>query len=191
MPISPSHQQTIVFLDIDDVLCVHPSLNAPEVVAALAGDATADSEDVLRQIFNAEAVENLRLLHCEFEPLYVISSSWTLHLDRQQLCETFRRTGLKFVTENLHEHWCTPRDDDSYRLVEIDAWLDTHALLPPVAYAIIDDVVSGQSIPGSHLEARSVLCEAAIGFMRPQLRQAQEVLRTQLAMVHGVGELKF
>lgn len=171
----------LVFLDIDDVLCVHPTLNTRQVLAALAGDETIDATEVWQRVFHASARENLRQLHEEFEPTYVVSSSWVLHLDREQLRETFRRTGLEFVAENLHEHWRTPRDDDSYRLVEIEAWLDTHALLTPVPYVIVDDQVSGQSLVGSHLEAMCVLCDAWVGFTHPKLRTAQKILRGQAA----------
>ena len=162
----------VLFLDIDDVLCVHRTLNTREVLAALADDETVD----------AASVEYLRQLHEEFSPQYVISSSWTLHLDREQLCETFRRTGLEFVADNLHKHWQTPRDKhgDSYRLVEIEGWLDAHALLELIPYLVIDDLVSGQSIPGSHLEDRAVLCEAWKGFMYPQWLLAKQILRAQL-----------
>lgn len=172
----------VLFLDIDDVLCVHRTLNTREVLAALAGDETVDAATVWQQIFHASARENLRQLHGEFQPRYVISSSWALHLSRDQMTETFRHTNLEFVAENLHGFWSTPRDDEtSYRLTQIEAWLDTHALLSPVAYVIIDDHISGQSLVGSHLEDHVVLCEAWAGFMYPQLKQAQSILRAQLS----------
>jgi hypothetical protein len=156
-------------------------MNTREVLAALAGDETVDAPAVWQQVFHVAAVEYLRQMHLEFEPQYVISSSWTLHLSKAQLIETFRRTGLEFVAENLHEHWCTPRDDDSYRLVEIDSWLDTHALVAPVPLLVIDDVVSGQSLASSHLEDRCVLCDAWGGFMFKQLAHARGILQAQLA----------
>jgi len=171
----------IIFLDIDDVLCVHRTLNTREVLAALAGDETVDAAAVWQQIFHVAAVEYLRQLHLEFEPQYVVSSSWTLHLTKAQLCAAFEFTGLAFIAENLHEQWCTPRDDESYRLVEIEAWLDTHALLSPLAYLIIDDVVSGQSLSGSHLEDRAVLCDAWKGFMFKELFAARGILHAQIS----------
>lgn len=176
-------KRPVVFLDIDDVLCVHRRLNTRQVLAVLAGDISVDAAEVWQQIFHASARDNLRQLHNEFHPWYVISSSWKLHLNREQLCETFRRTGLEFVAENLHESWSTPRGDDSYRLVEIEAWLDTHALLTPVPYVILDDELSGQSLVGSHLEDSAVLCGAGAGFMYPNLVQAQKILRHQLAEI--------
>lgn len=170
-------QRAVVFLDIDDVLCVHRLYNTRQVLAVLGGDKTVDAVQVWQQIFHASARDNLRQLHDEFEPAYVISSSWTLHLTKEQLCETFRHTGLEFVADNLHEHWCTPRDDNSYRLTEIEAWLDIHTLRERLPYVILDDVMSGQSIVGSHLEDRAVLCGAWAGFMYPSLVQAQKILR--------------
>jgi len=183
LPDAAEQQRAVVFLDIDDVLCVHRTLNTRQVLAVLAGDETVDADTVWQQIFHAPARYNLLTLHEEFQPLYVVSSSWTLHLNREQLCETFRRTELEFVAENLHESWSTPRGDDSYRLVEIEAWLDTHALLTPVPYLILDDELSGQSLVGSHLEDSAVLCGAGAGFMYPNLVQAQKILRHQLAEI--------
>lgn len=174
-------QRPIVFLDIDDVLCIHRNFNTRQVLAALAGDPAVDADEVWQQIFHPHAVENLRQLDDEFRPLYVISSSWTLHVNREQLCATFTKTGLGFVGDNLHAVWCTPRDINSYRLVEIDAWLDTSKwrgsrLLVPAPFVIIDDELSGQSLVGSHLEGLTVFCEASAGFLFPQLKQAREIL---------------
>ncbi|QJD91681.1 hypothetical protein HH213_17260 [Duganella dendranthematis] len=178
-------QRPVIFLDIDDVLCVHRTLNTTQVLLALAGDETVNAVEVWQQIFYSHAVENLRLLNEEFRPWFVISSSWTLHLTREQLFATFEATGMAFVAGNLHEHWCTPRDDDSYRLVEIDAWLDAYAWkgsrqMAPAPYVIIDDVLSGQSLVGSHLEQCTVFCNASAGFLFPQLKAARRVLSAGL-----------
>lgn len=174
-------QRPLVFLDVDDVLCVHRTLNAKDVLAVLAGDESVAASTVWQHIFHRHAVENLRQLDDEFRPLYVISSSWTLHLTREHLCAAFEATGMAFVAENLHAHWCTPRDEDSYRLVEIDAWLDAHTwrgsrLLAQAPFVIIDDELSGQSLVGSHLEKRTVFCEASSGFLYPQHRAARAIL---------------
>lgn len=170
----------LVFLDIDDVLAVHRLYNTREALAALRGDDGVNADAIWRHIFHASARDNLRRLHDEFEPMYVISSSWTLHLNHGQFAEIFHHTGLEFVPSNFHEHWRTPREEGSYRLMEIDGWLDEHMLLTPVPYLIIDDVISGQSIPGSHLEPQSVLCDAWVGFTHPKLKTAQKILRSQL-----------
>ena len=58
--------------------------------------------------------------------------------------------------------------------------VDVHALGTELPHVILDDHISGQSIPGSHLEERSLLCDAWVGFTYPKLRSAQKILRDQL-----------
>lgn len=175
-------RRPLIFLDIDDVLSLHPRLNARQALAAIRGDQSIDPQYIWQNIFHAAASENLRQLDLEFSPLYVISSSWTSRLNRDQICETFVRTGLQFVANNLHERWCTVGWAQSSRFAEIHAWLDANwahlyklPLSPP--FVIIDDVRSGSSLIGSHLHHMTVLCDEAGGFMFPQLRTAQHILR--------------
>lgn len=170
----------VVILDLDDVLAIHQEHNSFQVLAAFKHAALDDAPSLWEYLFDASACKNLRTLHEEFVPEYVISSSWTSFLDRAQICEVLRRTGLEFIVENLHPDWCTPREDDSYRLTEIDAWLDMHTAGTPRPYVILDDLLSGQSLPRSHLEDRAVLCDAWISFTHPKLRTAQKILRDQL-----------
>ncbi len=175
-----SSMRPVVVLDLDDVIALHKEHNSFQVLAAFKNAALDEVPSLWKHLFDASACKNLRTLHDEFVPEYVISSSWTSFLDRAQICEVLRRTGLTFVAENLHRDWCTPREDGSYRLTEIDGWLDMHALGNPLPYVILDDHISGQSLPGSHLEKRTVLCDAWVGFTHPKLRSAQKILRDQL-----------
>ena len=170
----------VVVLDLDDVLAVHQEHNSFQVLEAFKRAALDDVPALWKFLFDASACKNLRTLHEEFVPEYVISSSWASFLDRTQICEVLRRTDLGFVVENLHHDWCTPREENSYRLTEIDRWLDDHASVRPLPYLILDDLISGQSLLASHLEKRSVLCDAWIGFTHPKLRSAQKILRNQL-----------
>lgn len=178
--------RAVVILDFDDVLAVHRQHTSSHVLAAFKNSTLDDTPAIWEHIFHYSARTNLRTLHDEFNPEYVISSSWTLHFDRAQICEVLRRTGLEFVAENLHHDWCTPREEGSYRLTEVDGWLDMHTLGTPLPFVILDDLLSGQSLPGSHLEERAVLCDAWIGFTHPKLRSAQKILRDQLRG-HDVG----
>lgn len=175
-----NHNRPVVFLDIDDVLCVHQTLNTREVLAALACEISTSVEATWEHIFHLAARHNLLQLHEEFFPWYVISSSWTMHLSKEQFCEVFSKTGLDFVKENLHKEWCTLRSDDSYRMSEIDAWLDLH-LHPAIgAILILDDELSGQSLVGSHIEEQTVFCDESEGFLYPKLVAARKILRKQL-----------
>ncbi len=172
--------RAVVILDFDDVLAVHREYTSSRVLAAFRNSTLDDTPAMWDHIFHLAARTNLRTLHDEFTPEYVISSKWTLHFNHGQICEVLRRTGLDFVVDNLHQDWCTPRDNASYRLTEIEGWLGTHALGTPRPFVILDDLMSGQSLPGSHLEERAVLCDASVGFTHPKLRSAQKILRDQL-----------
>lgn len=170
----------VVIADFDDVMAIHREHNSFQVLAAFKHAALDDVPTLWKYLFDASACNNLRTLDDEFAPEYVISSSWTSFLDRMQICEVLRRTGIEFVAENLHAEWRTSREDDSYRLTEIDAWLEIHTAGTLRPYVILDDLMSGQSLPSSHLEKRTVLCDAWVGFTHPKLRSAQKILRDQL-----------
>ena len=170
----------VVIADFDDVMAIHREHNSFQVLAAFKHAVLDDVPTLWKCLFDASACKNLRTLHDEFGPEYVISSSWTSFLDRAQICEVLRRTGLEFVVDNLHAEWRTPREDGSYRLTEIEVWLDMHAVGASLPYVILDDHMSGQSLSGSHLEERAVLCDAWVGFTHPKLRSAQRILRDQL-----------
>ena len=95
--------------------------------------------------------------------------------------DIFRRTGLSFVAENLHEHWTTPKGTRSTRLAEIENWLAEHKLKDQ-PFLILDDKESGSSLEGSHLHKSGlvVLCEPWIGFVDERFFKAQQLLRVQL-----------
>ncbi|WP_426116767.1 HAD domain-containing protein [Massilia sp. PWRC2] len=169
----------LLLLDFDDVIVLDARYISYQVRECFRRG-EMDWHELWAGLVDVTAARNLRALHDEFAPIYVISSSWASFLDRMQICEVLRRTGIELVAENLHAEWRTPREDGSYRLTEIDGWLDKHALGNRLPYVILDDQLSGQSLPGSHLEERTVLCDAWIGFTHPKLRSAQKILRGQL-----------
>lgn len=170
----------VVFLDFDDVLVLHPRYNLEDVRRALELESLDEAADLWESLFHYAAVTNLRILHDEFLPAYVISSSWVSFLNKQQICEVLRRSDLSFVVENLSETWCTPRNEDSYRLSEIEAWLESAALPADASYVILDDELSGQSLRDSHLDESFVCCDASVGLTYFKLELAREILRTQL-----------
>lgn len=168
-----------VFLDFDDVLAIHPVYNGYGVLNAFGcGALDADPELWLR-VFDAVARRNLRALHDEFDPTYVITSSWASHLQQGQISEVLRRTGLGYVDANLSPHWRTPRDANSGRLSEIEAWLDLYSSELMYGYVIIDDAVSGGALYGSRLQEKTVFCDAWVGFTYPKQRTARKILQRQ------------
>lgn len=170
----------IVFLDFDDVLAVHQVHNGHRVLDAFAAGWMEVAPELWTSVFDAGARKNLLALHEEFGPNYVISSSWASHLNRDQICEVLSRTGLQFVMENLSDCWCTPRDSESGRLSEIEAWLEQHSSGSEPVYVIIDDHVSGWALSDSWLENRTVFCDAWLGFTYVKLRTARKILQKQI-----------
>jgi len=87
---------------------------------------------------------------------YVISSTWRKSFSREQLEVVFRRAGLGFVADRLHEGetWRSPpMSGRSRRIDEIAQWLDRYHQGEP--FAILDDNHSGASLmsalqPGMH-----------------------------------------
>jgi len=78
---------------------------------------------------------------------YVISSTWRESFSRTQLEVVFRRTGLGFVADRLHEGqpWRTPpKSDRGRRIDEIAPWRDRHH--QGQTFAILDDTHSPASL---------------------------------------------
>jgi hypothetical protein len=128
----------------------------------------------------AEARANLAVLHREFCPQYVVSSSWSNYLTREQMQQVFRLTGLEFVAVNLHKQWTTPKEIGATRLTEITKWITTHQQQAQLVL-VLDDLESGWSLRGSPLEDKGyvVLCETWIGFVAEKLVEAQQQLWAQ------------
>jgi len=170
----------IVFLDFDDVLAIHEVHNGHRVLDTFSDKAVQVSPELWNNLFDSTARRNLLELHKEFEPSYVISSSWASHLNREQICEVLSLAGLRFVVESLDDYWCTPRDSVSGRLSEIEAWINQHAVGVTIIYVIIDDHVSGWGLVDSWLEEKTVFCDAWVGFTYAKLRTARKILKKQI-----------
>jgi|GEM_PF-32577 len=144
----------LVFLDFDDVPAVHRKQNGKNVVFAYEDEALDDLPELWEWYFHYSTRANLLALHDEFVPEYIICSSWTSLMSREQICEVLRRSNLDCVAENLHIKWRTPYADNSYRLTGIEAWLDAHNLATPRPYVIVQDespVGAFDQLPGQRL----------------------------------------
>src|ERR1700741_1389965 len=76
----------VVFLDIDDVLCVNDPYGGTDVLDALEGK-HAEPDRVLREVFAMQAKRVLEALHEQMggSLRYVISSSWRRAFSRDQI----------------------------------------------------------------------------------------------------------
>lgn len=170
-----------MFLDIDDVLVVGPDVTSSLVRNMLWAYAHGGHSRDWDEIVLARAREHIQALHEEFCPEYVITSSWVNDLSKDNISRAFELTGLDFVTNNLHVRWTTERSEGSYRLTEIDDWLETMRQDGDDvrSFVIIDDRRSGVSLEFSHLEERTVFCEQGKGFQNAELMQARAILVSQ------------
>lgn len=172
----------IVFLDMDDVLCLNERYTSMQMVQRFQNN-DLDCPAMWLNLLNADATANLRSLNQEFAPLYVVSSSWVIHLNPSQMCELFRRTGLYIVLENLHEYWQTPRALSSSRRDEVDWWLLEHRE-PGQPFVVLDDTSSGWSLAHSPLDhdGHVVLCKVKQGFTIEKLNEARRLLGLQMRL---------
>jgi hypothetical protein len=175
---------SIVFLDIDDVLCLNDPYGGSDALDALEGR-HAEPDRVLREIF---AVQTKRVLESMHEEMggnlrYVISSSWRRAFSREQIERVFATAGVGFVAASLHEKWETPRMRlrTADRIEEIQSWLHQHHRGEP--FVILDDEYSGGSLLDvcddlNHpLAERVVLCPVGVGLTLDHLPIILNALR--------------
>lgn len=168
--------EPVIFLNFDDALAIHKFSDNARVLDVNAVAIVDAFPDLWLDVLDSTARRNLETLHKEFQPRYVISSSWASHLNLEGMQTMLKRCGLKFVALNLCAHWCTPRDETSSRLGEIEAWLKLEAWVDDHAYVIIEDHESGAALSGSWLEDRTVFCNARVGFSEAKLVAARQIL---------------
>ena len=169
----------LVFLDFDDVIAIHPDYTSGVVLAALRSGKPHLATELWANVFHQELMANLARLHHEFDPSYVISSTWSTYLSRDEIQEVLIRGGLGFVAASLHSNWRSATEVGSYRVTDIAAWLRTNGAAQPLAYVILDDLSSGRTLVGSVLEPDTVFCDEWVGFTGIQLERARAILLAQ------------
>lgn len=172
--------QTLVFLDFDDVLAVHPEHTSRRVVVALRSGSPDQFAELWANVFHETARQNLRELFDEFAPQFVISSSWATFLSRAEVSEVLVRGGLDFVARALHVDWRSAVEIGAFRASDVTTWLRRYGGPLQSAFVILDDTASGHSLYGTPLQQNVVFCEEWQGFIDIRLVQAQAILRRQL-----------
>ena len=144
----------VLFLDLDDVLCINSPCGGFDAIAAVNGR-HVNPAWVYQRLFEPGAICALKRVHDEMDTAlrYVISSTWRESFSRAQLEVVFRRAGNGFVADRLHEGemWRTPpKFGRSRRIDEIALWLNRHHRGEP--FVILDDTHSGAPLmPALHL----------------------------------------
>jgi len=177
----------IVFLDIDDVLCLNNLYGGFDALEAVRGR-HADPETVLREIFGAEPRRVLESMHSQMggRLRYVISSTWREAFSREQIERVFRGADVGFVAVGLHKRWETPsRLRTMDRIEEIESWLRRYHRGEP--FVVLDDDSSGASLIGigedleHRLAERVVLCPVGVGLTAAHLPVILGALRRPFA----------
>jgi hypothetical protein len=170
----------LIFLDMDGVLCVDEEHNSSKLLENYA-IGLDESPNYWTGLVDPEAAFNLKKLHEEFSPTYVISSSWATYLKKAQMLQVLCRTNLAYVANSLHAEWRTPRALSSTRRDEIEEWLQ-HNRLKFQPFIAIDDYQSGWALAHSPLalDGHVVLCNSSIGFTVVKLEAARRALSRQI-----------
>ncbi|WP_431101519.1 HAD domain-containing protein [Roseateles noduli] len=159
-----SEHAPLLFLDIDDVLCVSHHHGGREAARALGARREAGAEPFpWETMFEEEARLTLDLLMQRARPRIIVTSTWLGLFNRAAMAEVFRLTGLASVADAMHEQWDAPQNRFETRLAAIERWLSTNHC--GESFAVLDDFVSGTGLTGSSLEreGRVVLCEVGRG----------------------------
>jgi hypothetical protein len=178
--------QTLVFLDFDDVVAVHPEHTSRQVVAALRSGCPERFSELWANVFHESPRQNLKALYDEFLPKFVISSTWATYLSRTEVSDVLIRGGLDFVAAGLHSDWRSAVDIGNFRATDITTWLERHGGGQQFAFVILDDTASGHSLYGTPLQQHVVFCEEWQGFIDIRLPQAQAILHKQLRVESGI-----
>lgn len=145
----------LLFLDLDDALCVNSMYGGSDVVAL---DKPAD---LWEKLFHPLAVATLPELVDEVDPRNIMTTSWARFIEHQGFVDVFDKTGLLAVAARLHGRRVAEPLHGATRRDAIDRWMAQHFRGEP--YAILDDKVSGTGLEESrHDKAhRVVWCEVA------------------------------
>lgn len=186
--------RTVLFLDIDDVLCLSAPYGGYDVAQAFAAPGLAEPDasrgappDPWQTLLLPNAVSLLRAIHDEFQPQYVISSDWWWLMEDHLLRRMLQLSALDFVDANLHPDMSTPKGPKRQpRWTEIKAWLDAHREAAN-NWVVLDDYRSGTGLdigqPPENLPV-IVLCTESVGLTDAEyalLRTAFELRREAIS----------
>lgn len=169
----------LLFLDLDDVLCLKKPYSGFDVFQAPA----ERPADLWERLWHPPAVQTLLSIVEEHRPEVVITSSWLRLLEQCGFVGLFQQTGLGVIAAALHAAWEAPQDRGCTRYQAIEKWLHVNYEGQPLV--VLDDEQSGTGLRDSRLDRAGcvVLCEVGVGMHAGHL----PVVRSALS---GAGERK-
>lgn len=176
----------LVFLDIDEVICLSELYGGSDAIDAVKGR-HSHPDDVYNSLLHRPALRVLHDLHeaMDGQLRYVMTSTWRKHLNRSQMVEILMRSGLAIIAECIErkERWSTVDWPHRTRLNEIAEWMQRNWAGEP--FVVIDDEVSGQVLaaardaPEGPFRRRIVLCREGVGLLPEHLPLLLQALRTE------------
>ena len=187
------NKEVVVFLDFDDVLCLSRPYGGYDAMLAMGaidnGESSLDDyAELWAGLFDKAAVANLKKIHDEFSPIYVLSTSWIKMLDLSSLVLILRQCGLDFVVNSLHLDWSTTSSQRSgVRADEVRGWLERH---PEVAdrWLVLDDEHSGTGLgdwPVENERGFITLCKQGVGLTECEVAKMRQGLVARGAAVYA------
>ncbi len=175
----------VLFLDFDDVICLSTPYGGYDALEALGKvqkreSKVADFQNIWEVLFYKECVEYLRLINDEFNPIYVISSSWTRFMNEDAVKAVLIHGGLPFVCANLHSDWETEKAASTLRSMEVEYWLDRHPEYN-AHWVAIDDTRSGTGWidweSGESNNEFAIFCDINVGLRQFEYTQLRTALQ--------------
>jgi hypothetical protein len=161
----------LVFLDFDDVFCLSTPYGAYDVIAP------NPPPQLWEQLFHAPAVEVLRTVTEEFDPQFVITTSWLRFLGPDEIRQLLMRCGLEFMVLRLHMEFEALQPSGATRSEAVSSWLAANHRGEP--FVVLDDFLSGTGLAESEWTrtGRVVLCEVGRGLMAVHLPAIRAALK--------------
>lgn len=148
--------RVVIMLDVDGVLTSFR-------VSAACGDVGTIG------VFDPVAVTFFNRMVAQYNPYFVVASSWRTFHTKQDLCSIFKAAGLSSVVKNLHNDWCTPTTKSNSREDEIEQWLQANMC---DKFIVVDDA----NMNHKYLKDRHVRPSEKNGLLLYHYNQIEELL---------------
>lgn len=171
----------LIFLDIDDVIATSLDYSSADIIAALKHDKYHDQQ-IWARLFHKDAKANIKRLHEDFYPQFIINSNWSTFLSIDQMKKVFDKTDLGIVSKSMHKNWATNKSLGASKLIATRKWLiQNRKEFHP--YIIIDDRESGWTMINSDFDhnARIVWCDHLLGFNDEKYLEARKKMENQIS----------
>lgn len=176
-------RRPVLFLNIDDTVCLHRPYGGYDVLKALMAESKGQSpleshHDLWARLLDGRAVRRLLLLHEEFSPIYVLSTSWACVFDEASLWRILSLSGLGFVVSNLHESPISTLGGPTARWQDLRTWLDAHPEFAEL-WVVVGDERSGTGLLYDRLSALQnfiVICQPRAGLTNIVYRKLRDAL---------------